>query len=398
MPWKVDRLETQRGRFVIRALEPGANISALCRDAGITRPTGYKWIARYKECGISALEDRGRKPARFRKLTAPELVMEIVRIRTEHPTWGGKKIRGYLLRRKQFKKVPVARTIDRILKRCGLVNPKVTRSRRALPEVEIVQPKHANQVWTIDFKGWWLTKDGTRCEPLTIRDEHSRYIIGIFALNRTTYEAVKRCLIECFERYGLPEYIRSDNGHPFISLHAMAGLTRLSAWWLKLGITPNRIAPASPHMNGAHERMHRDMKRELQLNPAQTLRAEQERFDYWRQEFNTLRPHEALANDVPADRYSRSLRRYTSKETTYIYPPDFIVRKVTRNGEISWSGRFVSVSKSLAKEYIGVEILDTKTARIWYTDFCLGVSDANLKTRIVPVPVPLHKEKVPKAA
>lgn len=397
MPWRVERVETQRGRFVIKALEQGANISLLCREAGISRPTAYKWLARYERGGISGLNDLNRTPRRFRVPTRPEIVMEIVRVRTDHPSWGGKKIRAYLIRKK-FKKVPVSRTIDRILKRCGLVNPKVSRKRNLLPEVQIVTPNRANQVWTIDFKGWWLTRDGTRCEPLTIRDEYSRYIIGIFALRRTTYEAVKACLKVCFERYGLPQYIRCDNGHPFISTQAIAGLTRLSVWWLKLGITPNRIAPGSPFMNGAHERMHKDMKRELQANPAQNLRQEQERFDHWRHEFNTLRSHEALRDAVPKEKYSRSSRKYNPTEPDYIYPVGFTVRKVTRNGEISWFGRFVGVSKALAQQHLGIEILDSKTARLWYRDFCLGVSDASLKAPIVPESTCLHRQKASVAA
>lgn len=398
MPWGIERVETQRGRFVIQALEAGANISELCRQAGISRPTGYYWMERYKAGGISELFDRSRRPHKFRASTSPELVMEIVRVRTEHPTWGGKKIRHYLIRKKEFREIPKSRTIDRILKRCGLVTSVIHVKRAALPEINIVHPTEVNQVWTIDFKGWWLTKDGTRCEPLTIRDEYSKFIIGIFALRRTTYETVKTCLIECFKRYGLPQYIRSDNGHPFISVQALSGLTRLSAWWLKLGIVPNRMAPASPFMNPGHERMHLDIKKELQLSPAQTIRGEQERFDYWRNEYNTVRPHETLAGDVPADRYRRSSRKYPKAEPRYVYPVQFHVRKVSPNGEISWQGRFVGVSKSLAKEYVGVEILNSKTARLWYTNFCLGVSDASLKTRFVALSSPLAKGIERKAA
>lgn len=397
MPLCVENMENQRGRFVVQALEPDSNIAELCRAFGISRTAGYAWIGRYKKGGFAGLKDQSRRPHHFPKGTSAELVMEIVNLRTRKPTWGGKKIRPRLIRM-GWKKVPTARSIDRILKRCGLVNPKI-RSRNinlALPDV--VQAQRANHVWTIDFKGWWLTKDGTRCEPLTIRDEYSKFIIGIFALRRTTFQEVKARLIECFERYGLPEYIRCDNGHPFISTQSICGLTRLSAWWVKLGITPNRIAPASPGMNAGHERMHGDMKKELQVNPARNLRDEQERFDEWRNEFNHERSHESLDDDVPADVYVKSSRRYDPRRHQYVYPVDFTQRKVTRNGEISWRGRYVGVSKSIAGEHVGIERVGDKTVRLWFANLCLGVSDANLTTPFVPALSPKLKERKVKAA
>lgn len=398
MPWSVKHVEDQRGHFVIRALEPEANISELCRMEGISRPTAYEWIRRYKSGGFGALKDRSRRAHRLPRSSSAEVVMEIVNLRTQKPTWGGRKIRARLVRMNRFKHVPKARSIDRILKRCGLVNPRMRSTKSKLAHPTVVAARRPNHVWTIDFKGWWITRDGTRCEPLTIRDEHSKYIIGIFALRRTTFEAVKACLIKSFQRYGLPEYIRCDNGHPFISTQAICGLTRLSAWWIKLGITPNRIPPASPGMNGGHERMHRDLKKELQQNPARNLREEQERFDDWRHEFNHIRPHESLDDNVPDDWYVRSSRRYDAREREYVYPADFEVRKVTRNGEISWFGRFVGVSKSLAGEYVGIERLDDPTVRVWYTNFCLGVSDRSLQTPIIPAMPRKNREPARTAA
>ncbi len=398
MPWKEEKVENQRGRFVLKAMAEGSNISELCKEFGITRPTGYKWIQRYRQGGIRALEDEHRRPKEFPTVSSPDVVMEIVRIRGEHPTWGSRKIRYCLKREGVIEKPPVARTIDRILKRCGFVSPRSSKKRTILPEIEIIKPKAPNEVWTIDFKGWWLTRDGQRCEPLTIRDEYSRFIIGIFALRHTTYEVVKTCLIKCFERYGLPQYIRSDNGHPFISTQALCGLTRLSAWWIKLGITPNRIAVASPGMNGAHERMHRDMKRELQQNPAKNCVAEQKRFDLWSHEFNHLRPHDALGGEVPAEHYRASKKKYKSQQPVYQYPIDFLQRKVSRNGEFSWGGRYVGLSKSLAREQIGIEIVDSNTARVWYTDYCMGVSDPEFKTPIAPATQTLRRKDLLKAA
>lgn len=397
MPLQVESMENQRGRFVVEALEPGMNKAQLCREFGISRPTGYAWLRKYKRGGFAALRDESKRPHKFPTATTPQIVMEIVSIRTRKPSWGGRKIRARLLR-SGFKDVPHARSIDRILKRCGLVQSK-SRSRKAkLPQPDVVQALRANHVWTIDFKGWWLTQDGVRCEPLTVRDEYSKFIIGIFALKVTTFKAVKECLIQCFERYGLPEYIRCDNGHPFISMNSIHGLTRLSAWWIKLGITPNRIPPASPGMNGAHERMHRDMKKELQKNPARNLREEQERFDQWRYEFNNERSHEALADKVPADVYLRSSRRYNATDRDYPYPAAFVTRRVDSKGEISWHGTTVRISKSFAGEQIGIEHLKEKAVRVWFAHFCLGVSDIHLKAPLFQARLSTRDSSEAKAA
>lgn len=247
MPWSETNAMKERCRFVIRALEPGANKSELSREFGISRPTGDKWIKRYLSEGLDGLNEQSRKPNRSPLATSSEVVCEIIRIRNNRQSWGGKKIRPLLLKQFEQEKVPTSRTIDRILDRCGLTQKRHRRPRKAIPDAsEIVQPQSCNDVWTVDFKGWWYTGDKTRCEPLTIRDEYSRFIIDIVALRYTHTEILKDCFRRCFEKYGLPSNIRSDNGTPFAVMTALCGLSQLSVWWLRLGIMPNRIPPGCP--------------------------------------------------------------------------------------------------------------------------------------------------------
>lgn len=382
MAWnEVNKMEQRRA--FIRDLEAGySSFSELCREFGISRETGYKWKKRYEEEGLSGLNDRSSRPKNFRDPVPGEAVIDIIQVRIEHPTWGGTKIRKYLKHQGYPHTIPCGRTIDRLLKRAGLVRSKSRYRRRIFRKEEIIKPTRPNMVWTVDFKGWWKTLDGRRCEPLTIRDEYSKFILSIQALPGTTQKPVIEAFETTFEKYGLPDVIRSDNGVPFSCTRSLHGLTKLSAWWFKLGITPNRIPPASPQHNGGHERMHGDIKRELQINPAANLKREQKRFDAWRQEFNHIRPHQSLNDYPPSTVYKRSRRIY-QPAVEYIYPAGFEYRKVCADGQIFWKNKRVLVTKALTGEYLGIDTLDTETHKVWFRDFYVGLIDMSNHKKVL---------------
>ena len=373
MTWKRVEPMEERCRFVLLASEPVASISQLCKEFGVSRKTGYKWLERFEQEGLRGLEERSRRPLSCPRQISGEIVCEIVSIRQSHPRWGGVTIEEILRRRYGGEGIPRARTIDRVLNRCGLIKARKHGRRCVLSGEDVIEPKGPNDVWTVDLKGWWQTQDGNRCVPLTIRDEHTRYILDLAALENADTEAVQRR----FERYGLPKYIRSDNGSPFCAYLGLKGLSRLSAWWIKQGIHPNRIPPGSPQYNGGHERMHRDIKAELQKNPAKNLQLQQEIFDSWRTEFNTVRPHRALKMATPSERYCVSERRYAREFVPYDYGEDMQTRRVGKRGSIWWRGKERFVSGAISKEQIGIAIGDGIMLSLWFRDFYLGTTDVD---------------------
>lgn len=356
--------------FVERAIRPGARMSALCHEFGISRETGYKWLNRYKREGPDGLEERSRRPKVAPLATAEELVLAVLELREAYPRRGPKKL-FVMLQRKFGPKTPSIATIGRILSRFGKVRQRSKFRRLSIVErAPSVRAEACNEVWTVDFKGWWRVRDGQRCEPLTVRDAFSRYILAIKVMKSPSLEDARRVFEALFARYGLPKVIQCDNGGPFINVQARGGLTRLSAWWLSLGIKVVRSRPGCPQDNGAHERMHRDMSGDLQVAPAGSLSAEQRACDRWRQEFNHVRPHEALKGKVPADVYRRSDRR--PRASRFIYPSVWIVRNVGRNGQIKLQDVCYGIGKALAGHRIALEPVEGLKHRIWFRDLDLG--------------------------
>lgn len=379
MPWtkSVSEME-QRESFVREAIRGRKSISALCESYGISRSLGHKLIRRFESEGKNGLAPRSRRPKSCAWETPEEVLCSIVRLRTEHPRWGSEKIRILLLDDYAAEEVPSERTITRILDRAGLIElRKRRRNKRHISSGHLVKATEPNKVWTADIKGWWRTRDGKVVHPLTIRDEHSRFILDIGALSNCDYSSVKERFNECFRKYGMPDYIRTDNGAPFAAIRSLQGLTRLSAEWVRRGILPERTLPAKPYMNGAHERMHKDMKAELQSKPLKNIRDEQKRFNDWREEFNNLRPHKALNNKRPKQVYHRSDRSYKDKLPEFQYSNDMDTRRIGLRGTLFWHSKERFISNALRSQTVGIRYEDDDSLSLWYCELKLGITDKN---------------------
>ena len=363
--------------FVKRASRPGARMAALCREYGISRETGYKWLKRFKRLGPDGLEELSRRPKGMPLATAEALVEAVLEIRESYPRRGPKKLR-VMLERKFGAQTPSVATIARILRRFGKVRQRCRFRRLSLVErAPDVRAEACNEIWTVDFKGWWRTRDGQRCEPLTVRDAFSRYILAIRVMPTQSLVAVRRVFEALFAKHGVPKMIQCDNGTPFINVQARAGLTRLSAWWISLGIQVVRSRLACPQDNGAHERMHRDMRGELQASPAASLKAQQRACDQWRQEFNHVRPHESLGGKTPGEVYRPSERR--PRVTSWLYPSEWIVRTTDRtNGRIKVKDVGYGVGKALIGQRVALEPLRGLTHRLWFRDVDLGTIELSV--------------------
>lgn len=361
---------SKKMEFVQLASEPGAKLAPLCTRFGISRQTGHKWLKRFRERGFEGLEEESRRPRSSPLSLAEDVVAAILDARDAHPSWGARKLE-LLLRRRLGPSTPSRATIARILSRFGRIR---TRRKRGLtsvvdnaPNVKAALP---NDVWTVDFKGWWRTHDGDRCEPLTVRDACARYVLAA-KLTRTSVEAVRPIFEALFQKHGLPGAIQCDNGTPFINVKARAGLSRLSAWWVSLGIRIVRSRPGSPQDNGGHERMHRDIAGEVERTPAHNATAQQRDLDRWRQEFNHVRPHDALGGKTPSELYRDSPRRYRGPLPPS-YPLHFLVKQVGRNGFIHFDGEKYFVSLALAGQTVGFEPLSDFRSKVWLHELDCG--------------------------
>ncbi len=373
MPWKETCVVDERIRFIMEVERGELSKAALCRRFGISRPTADKWLQRYAEGGLTGLTDWPRAPHRHPNETPPELVGLIVSLRRRHPTWGPKKLRVLLEDRYPQLSWPSRSTIHEILRRAGLTVSRKHRHRTPPHTQPFAACDEANAVWCIDFKGWFRTGDGRRCDPLTLSDAYSRYLLRVQVMEETKSGPVRSVCEAAFREYGVPGAIRSDNGPPFAS-RGLGGLSRLSVWWLKLGIEPERIDPGRPDQNGRHERMHLTLKQETASPPQRDGRRQQVAFDRFRTEFNEVRPHEALGQKRPASVYTASRRQYREPKEV-AYPEGFAVRRVKSSGVFNWRGKTVFLGEALSGERVGlVEVADGQ----WGVYFCqraLGIVD-----------------------
>ena len=376
MPWKETCIVDRRTEFVLRALREEKGFGDLCAEYGVSRKTGYKWKERFLEQGLAGLEDLSRRPRSSPGEAAEDVVCEIIRIKEAHKAWGPIKVREVYARQHPGAALPSESTFKRVLDKAGFVKKRRKRSHDDCGRIENrVVPQEPNDVWTIDFKGWWYTRDHQRCEPLTVRDEYSRFVLCAEPLQDAKTGTVRNQLIKVFEQYNLPRYIRSDNGPPFASTQAPLGLSRLSAWWLSLGITLDRIPPGRPDQNGGHERMHADIAAEVQSMPKATLREQAAALETWRTIFNFERPHQALGMKVPGDVYRKSTRRYTGPTPEIEYPNGFSTRKVHRNGYIHLGGTRIAITSALGGWHVGLKPMGSHEYLVWFANVCMGVID-----------------------
>jgi len=371
MPWKENLKMDQRMEFVMKALAH-PNFRELCREYGISAKTGYKWRERFFQRGLSGLNELSRRPHGHADELGEAVVCAMVRLKQAHPHWGPRKIQA-LYQRKHGGEVPSESSFKRVLERAGLTEPR--RVRRVAETGRLGEGRKAtqpNEVWSVDFKGWWRDREGLRVEPLTVRDEHSRMVLEMRALESSRTEEVRGCFERLFERHGLPGAIRSDNGSPFASAQALLGLSRLSAWWLVLGIDLERSRPGCPQDNGAHERMHLDIRRELEGG---RVGRDQAAFDLWREEYNTERPHEALGMRVPAEVYQRSERVYEGTPTELDYGGMTTRRVQPKSGVISYRQEKIMITTALAGWTVGLKPQANGLVEVWFSNLLLGHID-----------------------
>jgi transposase InsO family protein len=343
----------QRRRFVHDLASAHWSMSELCERFGISRPTGYKWVARYQAGGDEALHDRSHAPHRCPHRTDARVEALLLSARRKYG-WGAKKLLKVLADRYPQYAWPARSTANDLLARHQLLQRRRPRRRWAHPGAAPLVTTGANQVWPADFKGQFKTGDRQYCYPLTVTDHFSRALLVCRALPSVESATTRQVFEALFRAVGLPEAIRTDNGGPFAS-PAIHGLSALNVWWMQLGIVHQRIAPASPHENGSHERMHRELKRETARPPAATRRAQQRRFDAFRRRYNDERPHEALGQATPASRWTASSRPYPERPVGPEYPGAMEVRRISRGGTFSWGGRALFLSETLRGEDIGLE-------------------------------------------
>jgi putative transposase len=369
MPWKETCVMDERTIMISEYLSDDYSISQIARRRGVSRKTVYKWIERYEHNKVEGLIDLCRAPQHHPNAISSEMEQRILEWKARRPLWGAPKIHSKL---RQLADCPAESTVSNVLHRWGLTR-KVRQRRRATPtEPPQAAPVGPNELWCADFKGWFRTGDGRRCDPLTISDAFSRYLLCCRGLvGSTGLLAVKPWFEATFREYGMPRAIRTDNGSPFASV-GLAGLSALSVWWLRLGIQLDRIQPGCPEQNGRHERMHRTLKESVANPPQSNLRAQQKSFDAFRWEYNQERPHEALAQEPPATAYGPSSRDFPERLTEPEYPDDWPVRTVRQNGEIKWKGQKVYLNQALCGQRVGLEPTEDGLWRLHFMTVELG--------------------------
>ena len=382
MPWRETGVMDEREQLVLAYRAGQTPMTELCRQAGISRKTAYKWVSRYDPETLESLTDRSRARRSQDTRIADELVREIAKAKRRRRHYGPKKLLAWLEQQEPTIAWPSAATIGRILVAHGLVKryqKRRTTPAYAAPLLPMTEP---NAVWTADIKGQFKTQDQRWCYPLTIADGYSRYVLCCRAMPVLAGNRVRVGFKQAFREHGLPEAIRTDNGNPF-SNRGLA-ISRLTAWLIKLGIRHERIAPGHPEQNGRHERMHKTLKAETAKPPSIHLRAQQRRFDRWRERFNHERPHQALGQRPPAAHYRAAARSLPNVLPEIAYPSNFVVRQVRQNGSIKWHSELIYLCYALVGEPVGFEPIDEGRWRVHFVQQPIGIFDEHLN-KVLPI-------------
>ena len=377
MPWReTDKME-QKEQFIQEMLKQEKPFKHLCAEFGISEKTGHKWKNRFYEQGKVGLYEQSR--ARLtQNMIDGDTAAELIKIKNAHLAWGPKKIREIYAKAYPQKDVPSLSSVKRILDKAGLVKPRKIRPPASsdCPRLQQqIQAEKPNDVWSIDFKGWWKS-DGEICEPFTVRDRYSRKILCAKLMQSKTSVAVRAVMTELFKTYGIPKVIHSDNGAPFAAPNGVLNLTSLSVWWITLGILPDRSLKGHPEQNGSLERMHRDIADEIEGKVPGGISANQAVLDAWVKEYNSVRPNEAIGMKTPDELYTKSERKYTGDYDELEYPMGFLVRKVLKTGQIVLHGLHITIGVSLRGWQVGLKPLDDgHSFHVFIADFLLGTLD-----------------------
>lgn len=378
MSWKETDVMKEKEKFIDAVIKAEKPFKYICEDFGISEKTGHKWKNRFYEEGKLGLYEKSREAENHPNALPEDTVIAIIQLKTAHPYWGAKKILELFKKSRRNAEVPSLSSVNRILSKANLikkrrVKPVSADCRRLHAHI---QPQEVNDVWAIDFKGYWRS-DGEICEPFTVRELVSRKILCVKLMQSKSSEAVRAVMTDLFKKYGLPKVIRSDNGTPFSSPNGVLSLTSLSAWWITLGITPDRTEKGSPGQNGSLERMHADIAREIEGKVRGGVLANQAVIDAWVEEYNSVRPNEAIGMKTPDEVFIPSERKYIGDYEEIEYPLGFLTRKVTAGGEIVLNSIRIAIGHSLKGLYIGLKPLENNSYEAYLADFILGTVDMN---------------------
>jgi hypothetical protein len=374
MAWGVQNMENLKQKFILLHQVGSLSMTELCRQFGISRPTGYSILKRYENEGWDALEERSRRHRAHPNQTSATVEEALLAERGRHPRWGARKLLVLLERAMPGAELPCESTVNNILKKHGKVIPRRKSRRRIINKYPHFDPQEPNVVWSADFKGKFRMGNWDYCNPLTVADSMSRYLFAIHGLEYCRAEDCKPIFEKAFREFGMPEQMHTDNGPPFGSWNSLRRMSSLAVWFMDLGVTPVYSDPGQPQQNGRHERMHRDLKAEATRPPGTGWRSQQRKFDLFRKEYNEVRPHEALMMKTPSEVHKKSQREYPRRVQDWVYPSEMKMKLVTVNGALRWKSEgLIMVSTALAGRYVGLEPVEDGIWIVYYRDVALGV-------------------------